>query len=228
MNVKYVDRLAHRMFKMCQIFKFIPISQSASQSRLAGSTRQLIKLDLLDWSLHPRGDFAEFGFLLGPAPFWRWPFFDHFLAYVLRRPKTIILPFLGFGLSRGHGLYKIICKFFPDEVYLEGSYSTSYWWVDAGRRAGFPQLRVEGSPEPPSGAHFYLDMKAHVRFSHGATRVGFQMVLSITRCILLYSEIGLISFISTRQGGSFGVHAISWWSHKRWDLMKLINSYVPI
>ena len=29
-----------------------------------------------------------------------------FLAYVLRRPKPIILPFLGFGPSRGHGLYK--------------------------------------------------------------------------------------------------------------------------
>ena len=27
-------------------------------------------------------------------------------ANVLGRPKTIILPFLGFGLSRGHGLYK--------------------------------------------------------------------------------------------------------------------------
>ena len=54
----------------------------------------------------PGGYFAEFGFLLGPAPFWRGPFFDHFSAYVLGRPITIILLFFGFGLSRGHGLYK--------------------------------------------------------------------------------------------------------------------------
>ena len=35
----------------------------------------------------PGGYFTEFGFLLGPAPF-----LTTFLAYVLRRPKTIILP----------------------------------------------------------------------------------------------------------------------------------------
>ena len=70
--------------------------------------------------------------------------------------------------------------------------------MDAGRRAGSP--RAEGSPELPSGAHFYLDIRAHVRFSHGATRVGFQMVLPITQLIFLQQKIRLVSFISTRRG----------------------------
>ena len=45
-------------------------------------------------------------FFLGRLPFGGDHFLTTFLAYVLGRPKTIILQFLGFGLSRGHGLYK--------------------------------------------------------------------------------------------------------------------------
>ena len=45
-------------------------------------------------ALRPQGVyFAEFGFLLGPASFWRLPFFTTFLAYALRRRKIIILQF---------------------------------------------------------------------------------------------------------------------------------------
>ena len=58
----------------------------------------------------PRVYFAQFGFLLGPAPFRGDHFLTTFLAYVSPRPKTIILHFFelwGFGHSRGHGLYKL-------------------------------------------------------------------------------------------------------------------------
>ena len=55
----------------------------------------------------PRGVFwIVLGFFLGRLHFGGDHFLTTFLAYVLGRPKTIILPFLGFGLSRGHGLYK--------------------------------------------------------------------------------------------------------------------------
>ena len=43
-----------------------------------------------------------------------------FLAYVLGRPKTIILPFLGFGLSRGHGLYNFKAQLIPLIVWFNG------------------------------------------------------------------------------------------------------------
>ena len=48
---------------------------------------------------------AKLGFFLGRLPFGGDHFLTTFLAYVLGRPKTIILQFLGFGQSRGHGLY---------------------------------------------------------------------------------------------------------------------------
>ena len=48
------------------------------------------------------------GLILGRLPFGGDHFLTTFLAYVLGHPKTIILPLLGFGLSRGHGLYNPI------------------------------------------------------------------------------------------------------------------------
>ena len=56
----------------------------------------------------PRGVFwIVLGFFLGRLHFGGDHFLTTFLAYVLGRPKTIILPFLGFGLSRGHDLYNV-------------------------------------------------------------------------------------------------------------------------
>ena len=51
------------------------------------------------------GVLLSLGLFLGRLPFGGDQFLTTFLAYVLGRPKTIILPFLGFGLSRGHDLY---------------------------------------------------------------------------------------------------------------------------
>ena len=41
-------------------------------------------------------------------------------------------------------------------------------------------------------------------------------------------NLKLISFILTRRGGSFGVHASSWWSHKSWNCWssKLSRAYL--
>ena len=57
------------------------------------------------------GILLSLGFFLGRLPFGGDHFLTTFLAYVLGRPKTIILPFLGFGLSRGHGLYNQLMMF---------------------------------------------------------------------------------------------------------------------
>ena len=57
----------------------------------------------------PGGILLSLGFFLGRLPFGGAYFLITFFAYVLRRPKTIILPFsgiLGFEHSRGHGLCK--------------------------------------------------------------------------------------------------------------------------
>ena len=48
-------------------------------------------------------------------------------------------------------------------------------------------------------------------------RAGFRTFLSITQWFWLQKEIGLLSFILTRRGGSFGVHASPWGSHKSWN-----------
>ena len=48
----------------------------------------------------------------------------------------------------------------------------------------------------------------------GVTRVGFQVVLSITQQMFPQKKLKLIFFILTRRGGSCGVHASPWWSHK--------------
>ena len=46
-----------------------------------------------------------FGFFFGRLYFGGDYFLTTFSAYVLRQRKTLILNFLGFGLSRGHGLH---------------------------------------------------------------------------------------------------------------------------
>ena len=67
-----------------------------------------IQNTLLGAAKRPQGGILlSLGFLLGRLPFGGDHFLTTFLAYVLGRPKTIILPFFGFGLSRGHGLYKL-------------------------------------------------------------------------------------------------------------------------
>ena len=47
----------------------------------------------------PGGYFAKFGFFLGRLPFGGDHFLTTFLVYVLRRPKTIILPLFRFRLN---------------------------------------------------------------------------------------------------------------------------------
>ena len=69
----------------------------------------------------------------------------------------------------------------------------------------------------------YLDIRANMPLANRSQRAGFQTFLSITQWFWLQKQIRLLSFISTRRGGSFGVHASSWWSHKSeiwWNLQK--------
>ena len=87
---------------------------TAKQEPAQEETKNYPQHPLGDHEAAPRGYFAEFGFLLGPATFGGDHFLTTFLAYVVRRPKTIILPFLGFGLSRRHVLYdKVHMGLFP-------------------------------------------------------------------------------------------------------------------
>ena len=93
----------------------------------------------------PQGSVLDsFGFLLGPAPFLRLPFLTTLLAYVLRRPKAIMLPFFGFLLSRGHGL----CKF----KYIQDikRYTRYTHGASGPGRAGWPR-RIY--PDPPPKKH---------------------------------------------------------------------------
>ena len=45
---------------------------------------------------------------LGPAPFWRWPFFDNFFRLCFATVQNYYFMIFGFGPSRGHGLYNTI------------------------------------------------------------------------------------------------------------------------
>ena len=80
-------------------------------------------------------------------------------------------------------------------------------------------------PDSPKD-QYNQNIRAHMRFSNRVKRVGFQTVFSITQEMFLPQKIKFISFISTRRGGSFEVHASSWWSHNSpisWNWKNLVS-----